>query len=462
MKKNQKNSIFFLAIFSLILCFSTDVFSCTSLIISGRRTVNGRPLMMKHRDTGNLNNRVEYFRGPFYGFLAVTDAPKKNENIDIKIRKNLAAWTGANEVGFCIMNTASYNIKDDDIPQEKMDREGEFMFNALGVCESLCDFENYLDTLSRPMGVEANFGVIDAEGGAAYYEVNNHTWVKFDVNNSEVAPMGYMVETNFSRTGRIEDRLGVERFYTAEAIFGEIMSEQGILCQEQIAVQNMNDFIFDLKPIDIFDKFSRSYKHVKLGVDYRKNYDAMIESGFFNGIAVDQDFIPRRITSCSVVYEGVKPGEDAQNTVMWTLLGYPACSVAIPLMPAFIKDVPFYMAPYMTSNSSLNKKKLNVSEGHSIICDIAMYIKMNFVYSDRISNGSKYIDLRNVLKGSEYYPSLLSCCQKSEEEISNSFYYLLDMLKSGDLPKDKFFELYNDALMLYIDIYKSNFSSFIR
>ena len=42
----------------------------------------------------------------------------------------------------------------------------------------------------------------DKVDGAAYYEVNTHSWTKFDVNEE---PGGYMVVTNFTRTGRPED-----------------------------------------------------------------------------------------------------------------------------------------------------------------------------------------------------------------------------------------------------------------
>ncbi len=125
------------------------------------------------------------------------------------------AWAGENETGFAIMNTATYDLKDDDVPSELMDREGVFMYRALEICSSLEDFEHYLDTLSRPMGVEANFGVIDEFGGAAYYEVNNHSWVKFDVNRE---PLGYRVVTNFTTTGRVEDRKGVDRYVKAHRI----------------------------------------------------------------------------------------------------------------------------------------------------------------------------------------------------------------------------------------------------
>lgn len=50
---------------------------------------------------------------------------------------------------------------------------------------------------------------------------------------------------------------------------------------------------------------------------------------------VDQDFIPRNSTSCSIVVQGVKPGEKAELTTMWTMLGYPPTGIAVPL---WVKD----------------------------------------------------------------------------------------------------------------------------
>lgn len=59
----------------------------------------------------------------------------------------------------------------------------------------------------------------DTKGGAAYYEICNYSWVKFDVNDSSVAPEGYMYYTNFSRSGVEGEYHGWERFLTA----GDIM-----------------------------------------------------------------------------------------------------------------------------------------------------------------------------------------------------------------------------------------------
>ena len=111
------------ALFTLLMAFTlTESYACTSAIITGKLTKDGKPLLWKHRDTGELNNRIEYFKGPKYTFLALVNSPDSGG----------IAWTGTNNVGFSIMNTASYNLRDanDGVDDKEMDREGELMFKA--------------------------------------------------------------------------------------------------------------------------------------------------------------------------------------------------------------------------------------------------------------------------------------------------------------------------------------------
>ena len=132
-------------------------FPCTSAIVSASANPSGRPVLWKHRDTSTIDNKVEYVapeKGAF-GYVALFNASDRD------LRE---AWMGMNDAGFAVMNTASYNIKDDRVPQKKMDKEGILMTKALKTCRTVDDFARLLDSYPRPMGVEANFGVIDASG----------------------------------------------------------------------------------------------------------------------------------------------------------------------------------------------------------------------------------------------------------------------------------------------------------
>ena len=98
--------------------------ACTSAIISAEKTLNGRPLLWKHRDTGEENNKVERVaaQNGNYEYVALYNASDKTLK---------SAWMGYNSKGFAIMNTASYNLKNDDIPEKEMDKEGVVMTLAL-------------------------------------------------------------------------------------------------------------------------------------------------------------------------------------------------------------------------------------------------------------------------------------------------------------------------------------------
>lgn len=411
-----------LTVLLLVLVWSVvPAFCCTSVIVSSRATADGRPIMLKHRDAGELNNRIERFVGPKYAFIGLVNSPVEGGEV----------WTGTNEAGFSIMNTASYNIKDDDVPSSAMDREGEVMFKALGICVTVSDFEALLDTLPRPMGVEANFGVIDAHGGAAYYEVNNHSWVKFDVNDE---PLGYRVVTNFSTSGREEDYEGYERYLTVSEIMSEIYSDKG-------KWQNLSHK-------DFYESFSRSYRHKLLGVDYARDWDFLRSNTAFSGVVVDQDFIPRRITSASIVIEGVAPEENPLHTVMWTIIGYPACSVALPLLVGTDDCLPSYVK--RTDESS-----------NCLVCDLATSIKEENVFVYKISNGSHYLRLDTVLAGSDGRPALLDCCRNAENTINDYFSEIYNKWISGSLTDSEFFTLYKAQTPSYLSAYQTAFSAYL-
>ena len=269
---------------ALLLLFPLSGLCCTSVIISASKSPSGRPLMLKHRDTSKPYNHLEWFCGERYPFIGLVNYDWRTAPVGKDAKAAAEVWSGMNTEGFCIMNTAAYDFNDDDVPLNKMDSEGYLMYRALELCRSISDFETLLDTLSRPLGVEANFGVIDAFGGAAYYEVGNYRKVKFDVNSDE---KGYMVVTNFTRTGRVEDRKGVDRFERASEI--------------------MESFFTDAFPKGpapaIIDRISRSGAPIS-----------------------------RKITTCSLVFEGVAPGDNPAHAVMWTALGPPESSVAFPVL----------------------------------------------------------------------------------------------------------------------------------
>ena len=192
--------------------------ACTSAIISGDATQSGRPLLWKHRDTGVEDNFVARIEpknpGERFTYVALYNAG------DSTYRD---AWMGMNEAGFAIMNTASYNLAPDTTDYK--DREGIVMALALSRCRTLADFENLLDTLPKPMGVQANFGLIDATGDGAYYETDDFNYVKYSLKD---AKDGVIVRTNYSHNRNTDGGYGYIREENAGQLIAPYLASDSI------------------------------------------------------------------------------------------------------------------------------------------------------------------------------------------------------------------------------------------
>ncbi|MBR5101491.1 MAG: hypothetical protein IK092_00015 [Muribaculaceae bacterium] len=326
----------------LIAAFGVaEMFACTSAIVGGELTVDGRPLLWKHRDTDDQNNKIERIAKPgCFEYVALFNASDLDCN---------DAWMGMNEKGFAIMNTASYNINKDDV--KLADQEGVVMSKALQRCVTTADFERLLDTLPKPLGVEANFGVIDAQGNGAYYETGNFGWKKFDLADE---PSHILTRTNYSYSGRENEGYGYIREQNEKALIAKHITAK------------------DFTPAVFTEELSRTYYHAVMGENFNNSGKDYI---------VDQDFIPRRISTATVVIQGVKPGEDPGMTVTWVGLGYPPCS---EIRAVVVGDG---VVPLELTGST--------ADGHSIIADRAQERKAQ-VFDIKRGNGKNYIHLSKL------------------------------------------------------------------
>ncbi|MHB2149104.1 Ntn hydrolase family protein [Calditrichota bacterium LG25] len=312
--------------FALFWLIPLLVLPCTTAIVSGRATADGRPLLWKHRDSGHEQNVIRLFtdgRFRYFGLVNASDSTGKE------------VWAGVNESGFAIMNSASYNLKTAEDTSAIKDREGELMKMALRLCATLEDFERLLDSLPKPLGVEANFGVIDAQGGAAYYETGNFAYQKFDANDSLVAPEGYLIRTNFSFSGKPDAGYGYIRYQMAEQLF------------KQAANGNQLDAQY------ILSRVSRCLKHALTGVDLTASDQSFVSF---------RDFIPRKSSVSVVLVRGVKSGNDPAQSLMWTILGFPLTGVSLPLWVENMDDIPSLLKPGADRNAPLCEASLALKE----------------------------------------------------------------------------------------------------
>ncbi len=291
-----------ITLFFLMVMAAMPVYPCTTAVISGKATPDGRPVLWKLRDTDYLENYMKRYdaTSEAYAFIGLVNS------IDTL---GLEVWGGHNEKGFAIMNSASFNLNLGDTA--KIDnREGRFMRKALERCVSLKDFEALLDSEPKPMGLAAHFGVIDASGGAAFYEVNNRTWTKYDANDPEVAPDGYVLRTNFSQTGKPNIGYGFVRLQAAERLFEQAYGEKRL--DHENIIQN----------------FARSLYNPVTQNDYKAIYENEPASEKF---IHSDNLITSYGSASNIVIHGVRPDEDANFTTTWILVGYPNTCMAIPL-----------------------------------------------------------------------------------------------------------------------------------
>ncbi|MFQ6070117.1 MAG: hypothetical protein ACE5LC_06285 [Candidatus Aminicenantales bacterium] len=287
-----------------------DLIPCTVAVVSGKATPDGRPLMWKNRDTSSLSNKMMYFRGEKYGFIGLVDAKdKKGRNV----------WAGINTEGFAIMNSASGDLADRE--EERMMGNGAFMKKALGECATVRDFERLLKSTQGKRSVGANFGVIDAEGDACFYETGSASHQKFDANDSRVAPFGYLIRTNYAFTApQMYRGGGYIRFERASHLFETACAEGRISLE----------FIIREAARDLVNEKLRSYPFS----DPRSNNPRL--PLYIN----TNDTINRNSTASAVVFHGAPGREKAYLATMWILLGQPVCIAAVPLW-ASVSDIPY-------------------------------------------------------------------------------------------------------------------------
>lgn len=322
----------FKLIISLVALFSPAVaLCCTSAIAGAGMTRHGNALLWKHRDTSARHSFVEHVEATdsTMDFVALFNAG------DTLLRE---AWTGMNRAGLAVMNTASYNLAPDTAAYR--DREGEVMRLALATCSTVDDFARLLDSLPRPMGVQANFGVIDAAGGGAYFETWDNGYRRFDLDSAETP--GLIVRTNHSVSGNDVDGLGYMRQQNALDLLAPHIDRR------------------DITPETFTEELSRSFYHSLTRRDMSLTDDDYI---------VDQDFIPRYSSGATIVIEAIAgPAGDGSRYVMWTALGYPPCSRVVPVtldsVPDCLRPDPSTgLAPLDAETDSLKSRVFPITRG---------------------------------------------------------------------------------------------------
>lgn len=386
----------------LLVSSNFTVEACTTFLVSGKYTVDGCPLLYKHRDTGEPNNALVKFNDGKYLYVGLVNATSDF---------NKEVWGGYNEKGFAIMNSAAYTNNVGDTTK-LVDQEGVIMKKALQYCATIHDFENLLDTLSKPLGADANFGVIDAFGGAAYYETGNFKYVKVDANDPLLAPDGFIVRSNHSFSGDIDEGYGFIRYQTAYSVLYEAVATK------------------QFSPKYLLNNMSRNLSHSLTGENMEDNLPVSDENDDFRFFI---DYIPRSSSASAILIVGTPDGENPKRTMMWSIIGFPLTTIVVPV--------------WLRQNIELPKVVSMLNNGHSYICDAALGLK-NKCFPFERGSGKKYINLSVVenKKGTGFLQKI----RLAEEPI---FEKIIQLEKSEDIPDvDEINKFYG-----WIDEYISEF-----
>ncbi len=346
-----------------------ELWSCTTFLMSGKYTPDGRPILYKHRDTGTLDNALVFFTDGKYQYIGLVDSRESWKQ---------EVWGGFNSAGFAIINSAAYNNNYGDTTKLS-DREGVVMKLALMSCATLDDFEKMLNDMPKPLGVDANFGVIDAQGGAAYYETGNFGFKKIDANDPALAPYGLLIRTNHSFTGKVDEGGGYIRYAAASESLNMALAQKR------------------LDPQYLFNSISRNLKHSLTGIDLRADLPADAATTTFRNF---DDFIPRTSSAAVIMVIGAARDEDPDNAMMWTLTGFPLTTMAVPVWVSAGKNMPRVVS--MKENM------------HAPLCDAAMTLKSRLFPVTR-GSGGKYMNVALLLNREK--TGFLQKLEPAENEI---------------------------------------------
>jgi hypothetical protein len=271
--------------------------ACTTAVISPGASSQGRPMLWKNRDTDFLSNKVIFVNETPFSYLALVNAED---------RSGRWVYAGLNSAGFAIFNSVAYNLPEKS--GETKDMEGTIMADALRRCASVADFEKYIqENLGPSLGSLANFGVLDADGVTALFEVSNHAYKK---HLAADFPEKYIVNTNFARSGEAGTGAGYLRFERASQLFRQV--PPGRISHRQILSQ-----------------FSRDTGHALVQQPAPPQFKGI--SGKKPFWIATRDTINRTSTSAAVVVCGRMPGQKDSRATLWVMLGEPLFSIAVPM-----------------------------------------------------------------------------------------------------------------------------------
>jgi hypothetical protein len=179
---------------------------------------------------------------------------------------------------------------------------------ALQTCATVDDFEALLArSNSGGRDVSANFGVIDAKGGAATFETGKKGYVRFDASAANDGAKGLLVRSNYSRSGGNDAGSGFLREARGVGLLGPLAAAGKLDARA------------------ILEAAARDVTNPAIG-----------STGLDAGppLVYTADSICRLDTVAAVVLEAPAAGEGPEAAAMWVVPSLPVTGAAVPVFPA--------------------------------------------------------------------------------------------------------------------------------
>ncbi|MEE9464998.1 MAG: hypothetical protein V3W14_05430, partial [Candidatus Neomarinimicrobiota bacterium] len=281
----------FIAVF-MILGATTIALGCTIGIATGSKTVDGRPLLLKNKDTENdYPPDVDFYQGSAGEYSYVFQKTYGQDHTRARM--------GINSVGFGILYSDSENL-----PSAATGHSGsQLSAIALKTCSTLDDFRALLESTNGARSSPHHFGVIDSTGSGSLFEVDGFSYHELTVVDS-IATTANTARYHPSRGAPASSSTSRQRQDRAEYLLTHGPSA-GL------------DFAYFVQEI------SQDYCETQLW-----------EDNMPLGQYQTNPVLSRYKTSVGCVLRGSKPGDDPLiESVMWLIMGEPSLSVALPFMP---------------------------------------------------------------------------------------------------------------------------------
>ncbi|MDK9700095.1 MAG: fibronectin type III domain-containing protein, partial [bacterium] len=312
-------------LFIVTLSFATplDSLECTLGVVRCEQTSDGRTMLWKNRDIPNRNQAVHFGGGSNgeYRYVGIGT-----------VGEGSIVHGGANEVGFGVVGSDSYNIGEGNVGP---DDDGTIMTLALKTCHTIAQFRHILDSTNTAGGgrtLPTNYVAFDSANTVSIFEAGRNSYFEYSINSS----YSFQVRANYSFSGPPPSNDWEWGFYRKKRAFQLF---EKMLVSDNFHVDSLPSIARDIAP--------PGWTSVAFPIPTGYSDTLWTEGGICRYSSVSTFFI-----------QGGKHTETGWlPPVCWFMLGKPYAAMAVPVWP-HQTDISQLLTDQVTSRSALCDRSL--------------------------------------------------------------------------------------------------------